>query len=362
MSLEVAQDMPLKYDCPTEGMDKAKKNNPLLPAEMCQIIGLKDYIRYYMTNVANKYYESLEDWKKLAAEIFVHFHVNIAPTLPPNAAPSAQVTKPSPVINDPLRDWKKGIKCDMSIFKEMKRTKEWEQWDTQFLADAATQGLTVSNILDPGYIPATYDDKMLFREQQHYMYAVFICVLKKDKGKAIFQKYKGTFDAQSIYNKLQEYTSKSTQAVIDANTLLQYITTASLSDGSWNGTTEQFVLYWLEQVWLYEELIDVSETLSDSVKLMLFTIAVHGHTKLSSVHNIAIQLASHFGHAVDFTKYLELLLSECAQVDSALAHSPRKSGKQSVYFMDLTIDDGEDDAHHQLSSADEVDYTINSDP
>ena len=227
-------------------------------------------------------------------------------------------------------------------------------------ADVTTQGL--SNILDPNYIPATYDDKMLFREQQHYMYAVFVRVLKTDKGKAIVRKYKGTYDAQSIYRELQEYASKSTQAVIDANTLLQYITTASLSDGSWNGMTEQFVLHWLEQVRLYEELIDASAALSDSVKLTLLTNALRGHTKLSSVHNVAIQLASHLGHTVDFTKYSELLLSECAQVDSALAHSPRKAGKRSVYSTDLTIYDGEDDAHHHLSSADEVDYSIDSDP
>ena len=177
------KDWPLKSDQPAEGLDKAKKNVPLLRAEMCQIKGLKDYICYHMTNVANKYYESHEDWEQLTAKGFVHFRVNIAPTLPPDAAPSAQVTKPSPVINDPLRDWKKGIKCDMSIYKEMKKTKEWEQWDTQFRADVTTQGL--SNVLDPSYVPATYDDKMLFREQQHYMYAVFIRVLKTDKGKAI---------------------------------------------------------------------------------------------------------------------------------------------------------------------------------
>ena len=353
MSLEVSQDVPLKYDRPTEGLDMAKKNVPLLLAEMCQIKGLKDYICYHMTNVANKYYESCEDWEQLTVKGFVRFRVNIAPTLPPDAAPSAQVTKSSPVINDPLRDWKKGIKCDMSIFKEMKNTKEWEQWDTQFRADVTTQGL--SNVLDPSYVPATYDDKMLFREQQHYMYAVFICVLKTNKGKAIVRKYKGTFDAQSI-------SSKSTQAVIDANTLLQYITTASLSDGTWNGTTEQIVLHWLEHARLYEELVDASAALSNSVKLTLLTNAYVDTLKLSSVHNVAIQMASHFGHAVDFTKYSELLLSECAQVDSALAHSPRKSGKRSVYFTDLTIDDGEDDAHHHLSSADEVDYSIDSDP
>ena len=118
----------------------------------------------------------------------------------------------------------------------------------------------------------------------------------------------------------------------------------------------------MEQVRLYKELVDVSAVLSDSIKLTLLTNAIRGHTKLSSVHNVAIQLASHFGHAVDFTKYSKLILSECAQVDSALAHSPRKSGKRSVYFTDLTIDDGEDDAHHHLSSADEVDYSIDSDP
>ena len=197
MSLEVSQDAPLKYDRPAEGADKARKNVPLLLAEMCQIKGLQDYIRYHMTNVANKYYESREDWEKLTAKGFVRFCLNIAPTLPPDAAPSAQATKPPPVINDPLQDWKKRVKRDMSIFKEMKKTKEWEQWDTQFRADVTTQGL--SNILDPNYIPATYNDKMLFREQQHYMYAVLVHVLKTDKGKAIVRKYKSSYDAQSIY-------------------------------------------------------------------------------------------------------------------------------------------------------------------
>ena len=62
---------------------QARKNVPLLLAEMCQIKGLMDYIRYHMTNVANKYYESREDWEQLTAKGFVHFRVNIAPTLAP---------------------------------------------------------------------------------------------------------------------------------------------------------------------------------------------------------------------------------------------------------------------------------------
>ena len=187
MSLEVSQDMPLTYGPPTEGSDKAKKNIPLLPAEMCLIRGLKDYICYHMTNVANKYYESLKDWEKLTAKNFVSFRVNIAPTLPPNATPSAQVqvTKPSPVTNNPLRDWRKGTKRDMNIFKELKRIKEWKQWDTQFRADVATQGL--SNILDPHYLPATYEDKMLFREQQRYFMMSLSVSSRRIKGRLSFE-------------------------------------------------------------------------------------------------------------------------------------------------------------------------------
>ena len=133
--------------------------------------------------------------------------------------------------------------------------------------------------------PATYEDKMLFREQQCYMYAVFVRV---EKGKAIVRKYKGIFDAQSIYQELQEYASKSTQAIIDANTLLQYITIASPSDGPWNGMIRHFVLHWMEQVQLYEELVDISAALSDSAKVALLTNAVSGHTKLSGVYTVAI--------------------------------------------------------------------------
>ena len=50
--------MPLKHDRPTEGSEKDKKNVLLLPAEMCQIKGLKDYIHYHMMNISNKYYKS----------------------------------------------------------------------------------------------------------------------------------------------------------------------------------------------------------------------------------------------------------------------------------------------------------------
>ena len=54
-----------------------------------------------------------------------------------------------------------------------------------------------------------YDDKVLFREQLHYLYAVFVHILKTDKGKAIVHKYKSSFDDQCIYWELQEFATNS---------------------------------------------------------------------------------------------------------------------------------------------------------
>ena len=354
VSLQLDPDVPLKYDKPAEGGDKVKKSIPLLQAEMRQIIGIQEYIQYSSKNVSHKFFESLDDWEELTAKNFISFRINIPPFLPPDVTPPAVVTQPSPATSDPLRDWERGVKPDMSIFRELKNVKEWEQWDTQFRADVTTQGL--SHVLDSNFRPQTFEDKVLLREQQKYLYGVFLHVLRTDKGKDIARKYKSTFDCQSIYRELQEYATDSTQA-----TLLQYITTACIDDGSWNGTTEQFVLHWMEQVHLYEDLVDPTAALVDAVKVSLISDSVRGHPKLSGVYNVAAQLASQSGQHVDYDQYANLLLSECAQVDSAVARSPRKAGECSVYMSDLAINDGEDDAL-QFSVANEADFNIDSDP
>ena len=117
----------------------------------------------------------------------------------------------------------------------------------------------------------------------------------------------------------------------------------------------------MEQVCLYQDLVDLTAILVDAVKVSLNSDSVCGHPKLSGVYNVAAQLASQSGQHVDYDQYANLLLSECAQVDSAVARSPRKAGECSVYMSDLAINDGEDDAL-QFSVANEADFNIDSDP
>ena len=67
------------------------------------------------------------------------------------------------------------------------------------------------------------------------MFAVFEKTLLTDKGKSLVCTYQQQYDAQKIYAELQDFALHSTNATMDALSLLQYITTSNLGDGNWKG-------------------------------------------------------------------------------------------------------------------------------
>src|SRR5688572_19189780 len=111
------------------------------------------------------------------------------------------------------------------------------------MAQARAQDIV--EVLDPAYyIPATADDAALFLEKQKFMYAVFEKTLHTDKGKALVRKHQLSFDVQKIYDELSEHAKNSTKATMDAASLLSYITTSTLGDGTWKDSTHAFILHW----------------------------------------------------------------------------------------------------------------------
>src|SRR5687767_90441 len=90
--------------------------------------------------------------------------------------------------------------------------------------------------------------------KQKYMYVVFEKTLLTDKGKALVRAHQKTYNAQLIYKELQDYALLSTKATMDASKLLSYITTLSLGDGKWKGSTHVYILHWQDQVCKYHNL------------------------------------------------------------------------------------------------------------
>ena len=132
------------------------------------------------------------------------------------------------------------------MFTLLKDEKQWDEWEHATKAQALAQD--VADMLDPAYVPIGADQIALFQEKQKYMYAVFEKALRTDHGKASVCKYQTTFDAQKVYSAVKTFAEQSTKASIESSTLLAYITSVCIGDGSWKGTSHSFILHWQDSV------------------------------------------------------------------------------------------------------------------
>ena len=106
----------------------------------------------------------------------------------------------------------------------------------------------VADVLNASYTPTPTTEKDLFSEKQKYVYAILESKVLTDRGKAIVRDYEQTFYAQAVYKDLVDHHLKSTKAMFESSSILSYITSVSLGNGEWNGTTEGFIIHWTNQV------------------------------------------------------------------------------------------------------------------
>jgi len=222
-----------------------------------------------------------------------------------------------PKVRDPVQDFKRGIKRDITQFTILKDDKQWDSWNRSTIAQARAQDVDV--ILDTTYTPIVPDDKALFQEKQKFMYAVFEKCLLTDTGKSLVRQYAATFDAQAIYAKLSAYALSSTQAKLRSTALLTYITSTRLGGNNWTGTTHSFILHWQDQIRRYEDLIPSNGHFTDDQKRTMLENAVHKVAELRAVKNQADQMQVHTGKPLTYPQYCTLLLSAAAQYDSQFA-------------------------------------------
>jgi hypothetical protein len=89
-----------------------------------------------------------------------------------------------------------------------------------------------------------------------------------------------------------------------------------MGDGSWNGTTENFILNWQEQMRLYERLVPTTDHFSDGQKRTMLQTAIHALKELRQVKAKAAMLKVHHGKDIGYEGYIYLLLSTASDYDS----------------------------------------------
>ena len=285
----------------------------------------------------------IKDWINITKDQFSQFRIiyNPADYLNPstsNPAPSTSGLGPGMAasrIQDPVRDFKRGIKRDPSLFPILKDAKQWDPWYIDTKAQARAQD--VEEVLDDTYVPSKPEDKAVFDHKQKYMYAVFTKTLLTDKGKSLVRDHEKNYDAQKIHKKLLDYAQRSTKASVDSSQLLSYITSTRLGTGSWKGSSHSFILHWQNQVRKYEQLVPASDRFSATIKRTMLENAVHSIQDLRAVKDQANQLQVRLGTAITYEEYCSLLLSAALTYDSQFTTKVNSKGTvRSVYSHNTT--------------------------
>jgi hypothetical protein len=200
------------------------------------------------------------------------------------------------------------------MFPSLKQDKQWDHWQRAVIAQARAQDL--SDLLQPKFSPVRIEGSNLFAEKQKFMYAIFERTLLSDKGKSLVRLHLNDYNAQKLYTALCEYSLQSAKASIDSRDLLQYITLNRLGDGTWKGSTHAYILHWQDQVRRYEDLVPSGDHFSGGQKKAMIKNAVAQVDELRVVKTQAAHDQVRTGKALDYDKYVSLLLSASQTYDN----------------------------------------------
>jgi hypothetical protein len=298
-----------------------------------------------------------DKWNEITQEEFDTYRVG--PSFNGTIFGSPSVNNPgipaasSTHARDAVADFKRGIKRDPLQFPILKDDKQWDGWNRSHNAQARAQG--VEDVMNSTYKPTTTEDKALFAVKQTYMFAVFEKTLLTDQGKAYVREFEKESDAQSIYRRISEYAIKSTKASLEASTILSYITSCKLGEGSaWRGPTASFVLHWQNQVRLYEAQVEKEEYFSNGQKRHMLQNAVHPVQELRAVKTQADQHKTQTEKELTYDQYVNLLLSAASAYDAQFApktHFAARAPRRAVYSHDFTASNEDNDPGYDIDSA-----------
>ena len=255
-------------------LDKSGDEKPVRTNEYSLVLAFRSFT-FFRQAKGNPIMDG--DWLSITMEEYDQFRISPDYHTKSFMKGLAIPTTSAPAKHDPVHEFRRGIKRDITYFVSLKDDAAWDNWNRTTIAQARAQD--VAEVLDAKHCPADPTEKALFLEKQKYMYAVFERTLLTDKGKALVRQYQTSFDAQQIYKELSDYALQSTKATMDASNILSYITTAKLGDGKWNGTTHAFILHWQDQVRKYHDLSSHHKLPLDLQRTMLEN-AVHNIPEL----------------------------------------------------------------------------------
>ena len=154
-------------------------------------------------------------------------------------------------------------------------------------------------------------------------------------GRTKDRKHLKTTDAQAVWKEYSEYMTTASKGTSEKRNLIHYVTSTVL-DSQFRGTSQQFVINFIEQFRRLEELTDLTERMAESIKTALLQNAVKDIPQLIIVKSLDEYTSTTSGAGscthLTYTSYYNLLINACVRYDATNTSTPSK--RRNVYAAD----------------------------
>lgn len=239
------------------------------------------------------------------------------------------------------QEFRKGIKRDKGHYNVLRDEKQWDEWKRQTIATIYAHGC--ENITSSGYSPTDPEEILLFREQNKYMFDVFTSILQTPMGKYIVRSHEETRDAQKVWSDYIKHMRTSTRADMEIEDLMTQLTSTRLST-SYTGTTQNFLIEWLDKMRKYEELTPRNSHFPETMKKAMLQNAVADFASFRNVKMTEQMEIAKGGGPIPYLQYIGLLQSVAAIHDRNA--SPAMKVKRITNTHDIY---GPDDEYYLVS-------------
>ena len=241
-------------------------------------------------------------------------------TTPPHRKSNISAAKNSEKKHSAAAEFRKGIKRDKSHYTILSDEKNWDEWKRLTIATIYAHGC--ENITSKSYSPQEPDEIVLFQEQNKYMFDVFTHVLKTPMGKYIVRNHEHTRDAQKVWADYIKYMRTSTKADIEIEDLMTSLTSTRLST-DYTGSTQNFIIEWLDRMRKFEELTPRNSHFPDTMKKAMLQNAISDFSVFRSV-KLTEQVDVAKGNGpIPYLQYIGLLQSVASSYDRNVSATVR---------------------------------------
>jgi hypothetical protein len=237
-----------------------------------------------------------------------------------------------------LSVWKKSVRPNKSDYKEFRDESLWVRSKEQFTTTLESHSL--AHLIDDSHVVTDAD---LDQAQRGWLYSVMQTAFKAPMAKTIVTKHLVDKDTRKIWKELCEYYDGSMTSVLRAQQISSYLTSTRLHNLQWKGSQTNFILHWVEQARIYNEISQ--HPFQEMQQITFLNSCLSGTPNLSQVltlHQTAKKAAG-IKTDIKMAEYVALLLDQAQVHDAGNTHSTNPRARRSVNTHEFIFEDSNPD-------------------